>query len=105
MRTAGTDPLTAHASSVSDSNQGNISVSPAATSTFTVVPSPNPVTAGASFNVTVTAKDAFGNTTPSYGGTGHFSNPRGPNSPPPAPYHFVLGESSAHPFCCVILKN
>src|SRR5260370_41006181 len=101
MRTAGTDPLTAHASSVSDSNQGNISVSPAATSTFTVVPSPNPVTAGASFNVTVTAKDAFGNTTPSYGGTGGFYNPGDPLPPPPAPYHFVSGTFAVPPFYAV----
>jgi hypothetical protein len=77
MRTAGTHTLQATASGVTSSNTANISVSPAATSTFTVVPSANPVVAGSSFNITVTAKDPFGNTTPSYGGTVKFTSSDG----------------------------
>jgi hypothetical protein len=49
-------------------------VTPAATSTFLVSGFPSPVTAGTAGTVTVTAKDAFGNTTPDYAGTVHFTS-------------------------------
>ena len=40
---------------------------------FVVVASPSSVVAGGSVSVTVTAKDQYGNTVPSYAGYGWFS--------------------------------
>ena len=102
LRTAGSRSLTANASGVSSSGTAFINVSPAATSTFTVVPSANPVTAGASFNVTVTAKDAFGNTTPSYGGTVHLTSVTDPSATLPGNNTLVSG---ARTFTGVILRT
>src|SRR5260370_23605876 len=73
---SGSQRITASASGVTSST-AFVSMSPAATSTFTLVPSVNPVNSRASFNVAVTAKDAFGNTTPAYGGTVHLTSSDG----------------------------
>ncbi|HEV2112744.1 MAG TPA: Ig-like domain-containing protein, partial [Terriglobales bacterium] len=51
----------------------NETVHPAATSKLSVT-APASVNAGVAFNVTVTAQDAFGNTTPAYGGTVHLTS-------------------------------
>ncbi len=51
-----------------------ITVNPGPTAHFNVVPSVGSVTAGNSINITVTAQDAFNNTTPAYAGTIHFSS-------------------------------
>jgi hypothetical protein len=50
-----------------------IAVSPAATSKFGVT-IPGAATAGTQFSFTVTAEDQFGNTTPTYAGTVHFTS-------------------------------
>jgi hypothetical protein len=52
---------------------GNIGVTPAATSKLSVV-APAAATTGVPFNFTVTAIDAYGNTTPAYTGTVQFSS-------------------------------
>ena len=62
-------------------------ISPAATSKLVVTGFPSPVTAGTAGTVTVTAKDAFGNTTPNYVGTVHFTSSDGQASLP-ADYTF-----------------
>src|SRR5262249_59644474 len=49
--------------------QSGITVNPASASAFLVSGFPSPDTAGVAHNVTVTAKDAFGNTTTGYAGT------------------------------------
>ncbi len=64
--------LTTNAGSFSVTS-GSIAVSPAATSQFVVAGFPSPVTAGTAGSFTVTAKDTFGNTTPSYTGTVKFT--------------------------------
>jgi hypothetical protein len=52
----------------------NIVVSPNVTAQFLVAGFPSPVTAGASCNFTVSAQDAYGNTTPAYSGKVKFSS-------------------------------
>ncbi len=56
---------------------GNVAVSPAATSQFVVAGFPSPVTAGTAGSFTVTAEDAYGNTTPAYTGTVKFTSSDG----------------------------
>src|SRR5439155_4803271 len=51
-------------------------VSPDETTHYTVTV-PASATAGTAFSFTVTAQDAFNNTTPSYGGTVHFTSTDG----------------------------
>ncbi|HTK76322.1 MAG TPA: VCBS repeat-containing protein, partial [Gemmataceae bacterium] len=52
---------------------------------------------GAAFNVTVAAKDAFGNTATSYTGTVHFTSSDGA-AVLPANYNFVAGDNGSHSF-------
>ncbi len=52
----------------------SFTVSPGTTTTLVVSAFPSPVTAGTAHSVTVTAFDAYGNTTPSYTGTVHFTS-------------------------------
>ena len=65
-----TDTVTASITGVSPA----VNVVPAATAAFTVAPQGSTQTAGSAFNVIVTAKDSFGNTTPAYAGTVHFTS-------------------------------
>ena len=51
-----------------------VTVNPAAASTFVATASPSTITAGSSTSVTVTARDAFGNTATGYAGTVHFTS-------------------------------
>src|SRR5205814_837856 len=55
----------------------------AATSQFVVTGFPSPVTAGTAGTFTVTAQDAYGNTTPTYSGTVAFTS-NDPQATPPA---------------------
>ena len=64
---------------------------------FTVA-APGNATAGSAFDVTVTAKDAAGNTIPSYAGTVHFTS-SDPGSPAlPSNYTFAAGDHGSHAF-------
>lgn len=75
LRTAGvhtiaaTDTVTASITGTSAS----ITVNAAATSTY-AISAPGTAVSGTPISVTVTAQDAFGNTTTSYGGTVHFTS-------------------------------
>jgi hypothetical protein len=76
LKTAGSQSLTATdtmKASLTGSQTG-IAVNPAATSQFVVTGFPSPVTAGVAGTFTVTAEDAYGNVTPGYSGTVHFSS-------------------------------
>jgi len=78
LRTAGNQTITA-TDTVSPSVTGtsnSIAVSAAATSHF-IVSAPAIATAGSPFNFTVTAADAFNNTTTAYAGTVHFTSSDG----------------------------
>src|SRR5262249_43986109 len=76
LKTAASQTLTATDTSNASvtGGQTGIGVNPAATSKFAVTGFPSPVTAGVAGTFTVTAQDAFGNTTPAYGGTVHFTS-------------------------------
>jgi hypothetical protein len=70
LKTAGTDRITVTdtlLSSLTGSETG-IQVNPAATSRFLVSGFPSPTVAGVAHHVTVTAQDAYGNTTPAFNG-------------------------------------
>ena len=73
-----------------------ISVSPAGASTLTVT-APANATAGTSFSVTVTAKDAYGNTATAYTGTVHFTG-GGAGATLPSDYTFAGGDNGTHTF-------
>ncbi|MCU1391812.1 MAG: hypothetical protein JWM34_240 [Ilumatobacteraceae bacterium] len=74
LKTAGNQTVTATdmATPSITGTTGTIAVSPAATATLTVT-LPAQVNANSAFSTVVTAIDAFGNTTPAYAGTVHFT--------------------------------
>ena len=65
--------------------------------------SPTLITAGTANNVTVTAKDAFGNTATGYLGTVHFTSSDA-SAVLPANYTFAVGDAGIHVFS-VTLKT
>jgi hypothetical protein len=75
---------------------GTISVTPEVASIFTVVAG-NTQNSAVPFTVTVTAKDAFGNTATGYRGTAHFTSNDGAATLP-ADYAFTGGDSGVHAF-------
>jgi hypothetical protein len=98
LKTAGTRSLTVAdtvASALKGSKTG-IAVSPGVTSRFLVV-APATTTAGASFSITVTAEDVYGNTTPAYRGTLHFAS-SDPKPVLPPDYPFTAGDAGVHTF-------
>jgi hypothetical protein len=74
-----------------------VRVSPAATSQLIVGGFPTPATAGTAATWTVTAEDAYGNVTPAYGGTVHFTSSDG-QAALPADYTFTAGDAGVHSF-------
>ena len=98
--TVGTQTVTA-TDTVSGSitgTSGNIVVSPAAATHFTVT-APGTATAGVAISSTVTALDQFNNTATGYTGTIHFTtSDSGASTALPANYTFVSGDSGVHTF-------
>jgi alpha-tubulin suppressor-like RCC1 family protein len=74
----------------------NLALEPAAATHLTVV-TVNPYVAGAAHSVTVTAKDAYGNTATGYRGTIHFTS-SDPAAVLPAIYTFTGGDAGVHKF-------
>src|SRR5713101_5635894 len=98
LKTAGSDTVTA-TDTVTSSITGTssaVNVSPAAASQLTVA-APAAATAGTAFNVTVTAKDAYGNTATGYTGIVHFTS-SDVQAVLPANYTFVAGDNGIHTF-------
>src|SRR5581483_8024691 len=83
--------------------QAGITVNPAAASTFVVAGFPSPLTAGVAGAVTVTAKDAFGNTATGYRGSVHFTSSDA-QAGLPADYAFTATDVGIHVFS-VTLKT
>ena len=77
--------------------QSGITVTPATAATLTVSGFPASKTAGVADNVTVTAKDAYGNTATGYTGTVHFTSSDTAASLP-SNYTFVSGDNGTHVF-------
>jgi hypothetical protein len=99
LHTAGSSTITATGSSKTGSV--TITVNPGALSSFSFS-SPGAQTAGTSFSLTVTAKDAFSNTKTNYTGTVSFSTTDSKstvaNGGLPGSYTFVTSDSGAHTF-------
>jgi hypothetical protein len=74
----------------------DVVVSPAATSKFSIS-APAAVKPGVAFTVTVTAQDTFGNTTPAYRGTVHFTC-TDPQAVLPSDYSFSSVDNGVHSF-------
>ncbi|HEV3021971.1 MAG TPA: SBBP repeat-containing protein, partial [Pirellulales bacterium] len=97
LKTAGNQTVTATDTvSGSIAGSGTVAVSAAAASNFTLSAAAI-ATAGSSFNVTVTAKDAYGNTAAGYTGTVHFTSGDG-QAVLPGNYSFVSGDAGSHTF-------
>ena len=77
--------------------QNGIVVNPAAAATLAVSGIPSPYSAGGSHSVTVTAKDAYGNTATGYLGTIHFTSTDAAATLP-ADYTFTAGDAGVHKF-------
>jgi fibronectin type 3 domain-containing protein len=106
LKTAGGQTITAtDAGSSSITGTSNtITVSAAALSMF-LITSPASTTAGASFSITVTATDAYGNRVTNYLGTVQFTSSDGAATLP-GDYPFTSGDAGAHTFPnMVILKT
>ena len=71
---AGTIKLKFTGGALTSATSAAIAVNPAATSQFVVAGFPSPTTAGVAGTFTVTAEDAYGNTTPAYAGTVKFTS-------------------------------
>jgi hypothetical protein len=98
LKTVGSQSLTASdtvTGSITGSQSG-ITVNPAGASTLTVS-GPSSASAGSAFNITVTAKDAYGNTATGYTGTVHFTSSDSAATLP-ANYTFVAADQGAHTF-------
>jgi hypothetical protein len=93
LRTAGTQSIVAHAGAAAGS--GSINVVAAAANHLQV--SAAPVTAGAPFDVTVTARDPYGNVATSFAGTVHFTtSDLSKQTALPADYAFTTGDNGVH---------
>jgi hypothetical protein len=105
LKTAGTQSITGTDTTTGTitGTQNGITVNAASASTLTVAGFPSPDTAGVAHNVTVTAKDAFGNTATSYRGIVHFTTSDG-QATLPANYTFKSGDAGVHTFS-VTLKT
>jgi hypothetical protein len=77
--------------------QSGILVTPAAAKTLVVSGIPSPYAAGSAHGVTVTAKDAYGNTATGYRGRIHFSTSDSKASVP-ADYTFTAADNGVHKF-------
>jgi len=120
LKTAGNQTITVTATSASSAPQSrggvrqasqginatvlkgviSVLVTPAGASSFTVTPSTSTPAAGAAFNVTVTAKDTFGNIATDYSGQVGFSaSPADPQGALPPNYTFVPStDNGTHTF-------
>ena len=105
LKTVGTQSLTAKDVSWSTvtGTQSGITVTPAAASKF-LVSAPAGSMAGSAFSVTVTARDQYNNTAPSYAGTIHFTSTDGAATLP-GNYTFTAADAGVHAFAGIILKK
>jgi hypothetical protein len=107
LRTVGSQTVTATdtlSSSVNGSQSG-ISVTAAAAATLVVGGITSPTAAGVPRSVTVTARDAYGNTADGYRGTVHFTSSDAA-ADLPGNYSFTAGDNGSHTFSgAVTLKT
>jgi hypothetical protein len=99
LRRAGTQSITVADTGPAAINgtETGIVVSPAATSRLSVALSPDASTAGQALSLFVTAVDPYGNLTPGYTGTVHFTSTDAQASLP-ADYSFTAADNGQHVF-------
>jgi hypothetical protein len=102
LKTAGAQAVTATdaANGAITGSQPGIAVGPAAPASL-VVAGPSASTAGTAQALTVTVVDAYGNTTPAYLGTVHFTSTDA-QAAPPADYTFTPADAGAHTFAVTL---
>ena len=93
--TAGTPTISATATGVTSASQQE-TINPGPAQTFSLT-TPGTVTHGTAFNVTVTARDQYGNIATGYLGTVHFTSSDGA-AVLPADYSFQAGDNGTHTF-------
>jgi hypothetical protein len=89
--------VSAGTSGTTGTSFGDLVEKPGPTSQLAVSGLPGSVTAGTSQSVVVSAADVFGNITPTYTGTVHFTS-TDPAATVPANYTFVSGDNGSHTF-------
>jgi hypothetical protein len=99
LKTAGAQSITATDAATGrvTGNEAGITVSPAAAASLVFRTLSNSTTAGATFNLTLAAKDAFGNVATGYAGTVHFTS-SDPQAVLPADYTFASSDAGQHTF-------
>jgi hypothetical protein len=98
LRTAGNDTVTAtDTAQASVNGTATVTVAPGAIAGLAINGIPTVVTQGTPTSFTVRAVDMFGNTTPSYRGTVHFTSTDAAATKP-ADYPFVAGDNGTHTF-------
>jgi hypothetical protein len=106
LKTAGTQSLTAtdtaNASLVA--SEPYITVTPAAAVTLVLGNVPSGLSAGGTFNLMLTAEDAYGNTATGYTGTVHFTS-SDPQAVLPADFTFTSGNAGSAFYFTVTLKT
>jgi hypothetical protein len=105
LKTAGTQSLTATdttTASITGTDAG-ITMNPAAASQF-IISAPATVNAGASFGLTLTIEDAYGNIVTNYTGTVHFSS-TDTRSRLPSNYTFTAADKGVHQFTGLVLRT
>ncbi|HEY3322841.1 MAG TPA: kelch repeat-containing protein [Planctomycetota bacterium] len=102
-KTTGTQSLTATdaATETIAGTQSGIVVNPAPAYTLVVSGFPSPMTAGAAGDITLTAKDAYGNTATGYTGTVSFGSTDG-KALLPQDYAFVPADAGIHSFSATL---
>ena len=81
--------------------QSGITVKAAAATGLAVTGFPSPTAAGTASNFTVTARDLYGNTAPTYTGTVNLTS-SDPKAVLPATYAFVSGDNGTHTFSATL---
>jgi hypothetical protein len=102
LKTAGTQTIYATDTATNTiTDCETVIVSPAAPSTLMVSGFPSPTLAGLPGTFTVVAKDPYGNTTPSYRGTVHFTS-SDPQAVLPGNYSFTAADGGVHVFTATL---
>jgi hypothetical protein len=101
--TAGSYTLKASDGSLTAATSASFTVSPAGPSKF-IITAPASVKAGASFSLTLTVEDAYGNIVTNYTGTVHFSS-TDKKATLPSNYTFTNSDKGVHTFTGVVLRT
>ena len=105
LKTAGTQSITVTDTTTASLTgaDGGIMVNPAAASKF-IITAPASVNTGASFSLTLTVEDAFGNVVTGYTGTVHFSSTDN-KATLPGNYTFTAADKGVHTFTGLVLRK